>query len=82
MVQLRSLQSSEKLPLIAQTRIPNAKYSKMSYKAPYLLLSNQSLAQIFLVTSSASSISLDPIFKFNNPGLDSDLVLYNVKNFL
>ncbi len=80
MVQIRSLLSSEKLPLISTTKIPKAKYAKMSYKAPYLLLANQSTVEIF-VLQSAPSISLQPAFTIQSPGLDNDFVVVNVRPF-
>jgi len=75
-VQIRSLATAD-LPVISFTQLDSTQYTKISYKAPFLLLQNPSQAQIFQVSSANSSLQLSPFYKISSPGIDSDIILYN-----
>jgi len=74
-VQVRSLASAD-LPVVSFTQLDSIQYTKMSYKAPYLLLQNPSQANIFQV-STDSSLKLTPLYQVSTPGIDSDIIVYN-----
>jgi hypothetical protein len=75
-VQIRSLATAA-LPVISSTQLDSTQYTKISYKAPFLLLQNPSQAQIFKVSAADSSLTLTSFYKISSPGIDSDIILYN-----
>ncbi len=74
--------ASADLPMIAFTQLDAIQYTKISYKAPFLLLQNPSQAQIFKVNVADSSLTLTSFYKISSPGIDGDIILYNVNLLL
>ena len=68
--------------MVAFAQLDSIEFTKLSYKAPYLLLQNPSQAKIFQVSVDASTLTLTPLYQISTPGIDSDIVVYNVKSIL